>query len=246
MNTMLETVAACTPAEARDLTEKIKHTAEDLSALLLEAHSRGAWKALGYDSWRAYATAELSISQSRAYQLLDHAKVVAAIQAAAGEDFSTKLEITERDARDLKPDLSEVTEKIRERVQAGEEPAAVVAAVVEEARAEISSLVEKEPETEEEDDFGHTAADELERADARIRELEAMVDLLSADDKVAALKAERLRSDQLNGRLQQEMTARAEAVKQAKYYSGILKRVRKALGVEKDSEIPAALEARLS
>lgn len=103
-----------TAEQARTLTDEIKGTVERTWALLLSAHEQRAWRALGYDSWREYAGVEFGMSQSRAYQLLDAAKVVREIEAAG----STSVEMTEAAARDLKPHLAEVA-------------AAVAAAVVE-------------------------------------------------------------------------------------------------------------------
>lgn len=98
-----EVLASMTPAEARTLTDTIKAAAETMWSLLRDSHDLGAWAALGYSSWREYAMTEFGISQSRAYQILDQAKVIAEIEAAS----STTVEITEREARDLKPVLDE-------------------------------------------------------------------------------------------------------------------------------------------
>lgn len=67
--------------EARTLTEEIRSTVERLHMLLLHAYEGQAWAALGYTSWRAYATAEFALSQSHAYRLLDQARVVREIEA---------------------------------------------------------------------------------------------------------------------------------------------------------------------
>lgn len=72
-----------TEAEARLLTKRIVDASEGLAQLLLEAHRREAWKALGYESWRAYAMAEFKFSRGRIYQLLNHAEVVEEISSDA-------------------------------------------------------------------------------------------------------------------------------------------------------------------
>jgi len=105
---------------ARQLTEIIKGTAEHLFTLLYQAHQRKAWKALGYSSWQAYVAVEFDLSRSRAYQLLDQARVVAEITAAA----STDVDIPEVAARELKPVLAELVHTIRSQV-AGADPADV-------------------------------------------------------------------------------------------------------------------------
>lgn len=141
-------VGQCSEVEARELTDRIRSTAETLWGLLLEANTRGAWAALGYGSWREYATAEFGMSQSYAYRVLDQAKVIGEINVAiaasrqprpispSGEKLapvspigrpaaaaprSTDVEtpaaeVTEAAARDIKPRLEQVTEKIRDRV----------------------------------------------------------------------------------------------------------------------------------
>jgi hypothetical protein len=49
------------PADARELTERIREAAETVRELVLEAHDRNAWEALGYDSWQDYVGVELHL-----------------------------------------------------------------------------------------------------------------------------------------------------------------------------------------
>jgi len=51
-----------------------------------------------------------------------------------------------------------------------------------------------------------------------------------------------MRFIQLEGRLGQAVTTKNEAEKQAQYYSDILKKIRKALGVEKNQQIISRIE----
>jgi hypothetical protein len=102
------------PNEARALTDSIKQSAERLFALLYEAHERKAWEALGYPSFKRYVEVEFDMTRQRAYQLLDQARVVAEISAAA----TTAVDIPEAAARDLKPVLGELTQRLRERIAA--------------------------------------------------------------------------------------------------------------------------------
>jgi hypothetical protein len=126
-------LAELTRREALELTEKIKATAATLWRLLEEAHRREAWRALGYPSWTAYIHTEFQMSRSRSYQLLDQATVITAIETAAGE-VSTMVDISERDARDLKPVLTAVTNEIRERVERGDDPDDVVRDAIDRVR----------------------------------------------------------------------------------------------------------------
>lgn len=121
-------------AEARALTERIKAQTEHLWKLLLEAHERKAWKVLGYPTWRNYCRQEFGMSQSRAYQLLDQAEVVLALESAS----STMVELSEREAREIKPLLAVVTEGIASRIELGEEPETAVRETVAVARSIVA------------------------------------------------------------------------------------------------------------
>jgi hypothetical protein len=127
MTAMLETSNRMSPEEARDITEQIRRTADHLWRLMLDAHDRRAWEVLGYSSFREYAKAEFSISQSRAYQLVDQGRVIRALEAAAGD--STMVEISEREARRLKPHLELVTRAIQNRIADGEPPNVAIQSV---------------------------------------------------------------------------------------------------------------------
>lgn len=121
--------------EARELTERIRSTAEQLWALLARAHAGRAWLALGYPSFEAYVREEFGISRSRAYQILDQAKVIQAIEAATPP--GTSVHVTEAEARDIKPVLdSHVLPEISKRTQglSTDEASAVVNDIIDEYR----------------------------------------------------------------------------------------------------------------
>ncbi len=126
-----------TQADARALTDRIKGTTEQLWQLLLEAHEREAWKVLGYPSWRAYAKRELAISQSHAYRLLDQGRVIRQLEAAANSPVG---EIPESVARDIKPHIAEVADRVREHIADGEPPAAAVQHAVAAARQRPTAI----------------------------------------------------------------------------------------------------------
>lgn len=89
---------------ARALTDEVKRDAEALWAKLLDLYEGKAHEALGYTSWGAYFEEEFSDlgGYARAYQLLNSARVVAAL----GEGESTVVDRpTERVARELAPVL---------------------------------------------------------------------------------------------------------------------------------------------
>lgn len=101
--------------QARELTNHIRSTADTLYVLIARAHAGRAWEALGYNSFEAYVREEFDMSRSRAYQLLNQAKIVEAITAAAPE--GTEVHITEAVARDLKSIINEVTGEIEDKTR---------------------------------------------------------------------------------------------------------------------------------
>ena len=115
----MTTDVALTENQARELTERIKTTATRLWELLAEAHEGQAWQALGYESWKAYIQAEFDMSARHSYRLLDsmrpsgvQASVITAIRDIS--DPRVTPDITEREARRLKPHLAEVKDHIAE------------------------------------------------------------------------------------------------------------------------------------
>lgn len=131
----VNTRAKMSKADARKLTQKIKTAVDDLWSLLVQAHNWKAWKALEYQTWEAYVSAEFNMSRQRSYQLIDQGKVIHAIAEAAGK-MSTTVDISERDARDLKSDLPAVADQIKARVEAGTAPEKAIAETVAAKRAD--------------------------------------------------------------------------------------------------------------
>lgn len=89
-----------TKDEARTLTERIKAAATEVYHLLLQAHEGRAWSALGYGSWRAYAMAEFDMGQSRAYQVLNQARIIHELTSGGDSTIVEKLP-NEGQAREL-------------------------------------------------------------------------------------------------------------------------------------------------
>ena len=142
-------------AGARSLTAHIRQATRELCLLLLEAHQQRAWRALGYESWSAYVDEELGMSRSRSYELLDHARVVRTLQAAA--ETTEVPEISPYTARQIKPRLDEVVANLRRRLADSPErsvPArmSIILSTVEEqrrrlARRDASEAGGSEPES---------------------------------------------------------------------------------------------------
>lgn len=122
-------------ADATVLTQRIRTAVDGLWDMLLEAHDRKAWKALGYKTWEAYVKGEFDMSRQHSYRLLDQGRVVKAIEDATGI-LSPSGDISEAAARDIKPDLPAVTGEIKARVEAGEDPMKAAADTIAAKRAE--------------------------------------------------------------------------------------------------------------
>lgn len=116
--------------EAQAITDRIRKAVDGLWSLLLEAHERKAWKALGYATWEAYIKAEFDMSRQNSYRLLDQARVVREIE----EVVPHAGQITQRDAEAIKADLPAVTTVIKQRVEAGEKPETAVRETIDAAR----------------------------------------------------------------------------------------------------------------
>lgn len=138
----VQTTAPLSADEARALTDRIRQSVESLWSLLLEAHERKAHKALGYGTWESYVRAEFDWSRSYANRVLDQGRVIRELSEATGGMLPVG-NITEREARDLKPLLPEVANEIRARVEAGDDPAEAVREVVEQKRAEVRAQPEQ-------------------------------------------------------------------------------------------------------
>jgi ParB-like chromosome segregation protein Spo0J len=82
---------------------------------------------------------------------------------------------------------------------------------------------------------------ELEAADQTIRSQQELITSLQDSDAAKEITQWALKWDQLNGRLQQELTTCAEVRKQASYQSDLLAKIRKALKVETNSKILEAI-----
>jgi hypothetical protein len=115
--------------DARELTRRIKQASGAVSPLLLEAHDRKAWRALGYGTWELYVRHEFGMSRSRSYELLDHARVLRTLRAATGR--SGIPDISPYAASQLKPRLSVVVSEVERASERDGEQAA--RAIIEEA-----------------------------------------------------------------------------------------------------------------
>jgi hypothetical protein len=91
------------------------------------------------------------------------------------------------------------------------------------------------------EDLGDTMVKELEANDKTIRDQQELIESLNKSDLGAEVEKWKLKFDKLEGRLQQCVTTKNEAERQAKYSTGLLAKIRKALRIEKNSEILEAI-----
>lgn len=110
-----------TADEARLLTQEILRTTSRLWLLVTEAHDRSAHFALGYETWNDYARAELGMSPSRSYQLLDTGHVMREL-AAGGIDIDRAKVPTARVVARVKDRLPQVRKVARQAVKEGTQP----------------------------------------------------------------------------------------------------------------------------
>ncbi|WP_116654850.1 hypothetical protein [Pelagibacterium sediminicola] len=86
-----------------------------------------------HKTFEAYCKERWEIGRSRAYELIDQAKVTSALESV-GVDLSAAADISKREARVLKDDPVAL-EAVKERVAAGEQPNEAIGAVVEAKKA---------------------------------------------------------------------------------------------------------------
>jgi hypothetical protein len=227
--------------EARAVTDRIKVTTEELWSLLLAAYEGKAWRALGYSDWAAYVAGEFGMSRRHSYRLLDQGVVIRELAAASGQSVTHGSQITERAAREIKPDLPRITDEIRERVEAGEEPEAAVRQVVEENREErrahrrpAEALPEPEPEP---DEGGFDATAELHAALEDIQRLVAEIEShRSTDHGREIARLHEVVAGQ-SSRIATLTTQYGAAEQQARRQGKVLREIRTLLGVESDRDI---------
>lgn len=127
-----------------------------------------------------------------------------------------------------------------EKVKAGEVSVKKAAAVAKLPKREQIAALDAEAEQ-----HGEAGAvdpiKELEHAEVQIRKLTAQVESLSKSDQGKEALLWQTKFYELEGRLSQCMTTKAEAEKTAKYATGILAKLRKMLNVEHNGDIERAI-----
>lgn len=212
-------------------------------------------------TFEAFLQIEFGIGRQRAHQLITAAEVVEGLSTNGGH---SPLPENERQARVL-ADLPKAQQPRawREAVKdAAERGGKVTAAVVKKAvdrikgngkkpskveamraQREAHAVAREKPSTngkhpDPEDDL----AAELERTGKDNDRLRALVETLQTGKAEKEYTKLVDRYARLEGRLQQALKTTSEATKDATYAKGLLAKVRKALGVTKDSEVLPAIQ----
>src|SRR5690606_38125627 len=89
---------------AQDLTRRIKHAADNLWELLLEAWNSKAHISMGYRSWNAYVDAEFDFSRQQSYRLVNQGQVIKQLREAASlspNGDSSGVRVSEWEARHI-------------------------------------------------------------------------------------------------------------------------------------------------
>lgn len=148
-----------TKEQARALFDEIKATGEtwvdvtsNLAELLTQAKDNRSWAVLGYPTWQAAVEAEFHFTRQRAYQLLDLGRV----RLALNEATSTTVDISEREARDLKSHLGTFIPLVKQLV--ADTPAPKVAYVVRAAVSEERKRIKVMNKSRGQDDFAEVVS----------------------------------------------------------------------------------------
>jgi hypothetical protein len=165
--------APLTRETATELTRSIRDAAEVMWVLIARAHAGKAWKALGYSSWAEYVQDEFNMSRSRSYQLLDQAKVIAAINSATPD--GAEVSVSETSARDLKYVIQEAVPEIKEKTQ-GLEP---------EEAVKVTQEIIAKYEAKQSDERGSSQAD-VETKETDSQATESLTDDASAEPSYLA------------------------------------------------------------
>lgn len=138
-----------------------------------------------HKTFEAYCKERWEIGRSRAYELIDQAKVTSALESV-GVDLSAAADISKREARVLKDDPVAL-EAVKERVEAGEQPNDAIGAVVEAKRA---PKVEQQAEFDRQRDKAREhLSDEVKASEARKAERSSHREPSNCDDdeRIASL-----------------------------------------------------------
>jgi hypothetical protein len=134
---MIKTTEALAPNEQTRLEqcelsiERGLNTFVEVGRALTEIRDSKLYR-VGFKTFEDYCKQRWEIGKSRAYELIDQAKVVAAIESI-GVNLSAAADFSKRDVRAVKDNLPAVSADVKARVEHGEEPAKAATAAVKEA-----------------------------------------------------------------------------------------------------------------
>jgi hypothetical protein len=167
--------------------------------------------------------------------------------------FSTNAEMAERANVDVKTIkhaktvLQHGSDELKEAVKEGEVRVDVAAKIAKLPKSEQAVAIHTKPapkaKPEPAEDFGDNDFEkEFIRVSGELSKAYTLIEALQKNDLAKEVAKWALKFDQLEGRLQLAITQKNEADKDAKYAQGYLTKIRKELGVEKNSEIIDAIQ----
>lgn len=168
-------------------------------------------------------------------------ETTARIQAVSQSDAAEKLNVSRNTVQQAVKINREASPEIIEKVRSGEISInAAAKTIVPQKPLREQSLKNVAVISEEDDipDMAQLAGELQSENEAMQRQIKSM----EADNTNAELVRLNTQLDQLNGRLQGEITTRNEAQKMVKFYADLLAKIRKALNVESNKDILAAIK----
>lgn len=197
-----------------------------------------------YGTFADYCRQRWGMHRTRAYQLIGASSIVAEMSTMV--DKRELVPANERQARELAKAPEDKRSEVMEKAAANGRPTASSIRAANEELTKNDPPSERLPEGVEDIDGDPDPYDEMERLLRENRRLSELVDQFTESDVDAELVKWSERYARLEGRVSQLAQTTKQAESTAKYATGVLRKVRDALGVERDREILPAIQALTS
>lgn len=183
----------------------------------------------------AYVASRIDFSRRRENLRISHHREVAALEPAEQDALLQKAEDHHLSVKALREAVQTFRRELAPPTSGRELPVVAVTIHPPEPPNSIPDQIQNERDSPDA---------QLKYAEELIRDQQSQIDSLIAGDKDREILKLHSQLAQQNARNIQIQREKAEAVKQAGYAESILRKVRKALGVQTDREILPAIEAR--
>jgi hypothetical protein len=232
--------------KVRDAIHRGRVAFEDLGAALRACKDSGSWREK-YTSWTDACEAEWGISRRHANRLIEGVRIMDLIGAGPvgptsknqdEVDGPKSLPANERAVRELGTVPDENKPEVAKRASEIAGGADTTAADIRLAKRDVLPESEPEPEPEHEEPDPWTEVARLEKENGR---LEEVLEQIQTSDLAVEVATWSRRYAQLEARLNDQARLASEAQKTATYAQGQLRKIREALGVERDRDILPAI-----